>query len=85
MQLENYKAEAPLPDTVGAAVSGVRIALILMGATIALPAFVMGASLNGAMGLEGRSSRASSEALSSRVSPRRRRSSARTHASAATS
>ena len=40
MQLENYKAEAPLPDTVGAAVSGVRIALILMGATIALPAFV---------------------------------------------
>src|ERR1700761_1369596 len=50
MQLENYKAEAPLPDTVGAAVSGVRIALILMGATIALPAFVMGASLNAAMG-----------------------------------
>jgi len=53
MQLENYKAEAPLPDTVGAAVSGLRIALILMGATIALPAFVMGATLNDAMGTRG--------------------------------
>jgi cytosine permease len=53
VQLNNYQAEAPLPDTVGAAVSGVRIALILMGATIALPAFVMGASLNEAMGTRG--------------------------------
>jgi cytosine permease len=53
MQIDNYNADAPLPDTVGAAVSGLRIALILMGATIALPAFVMGATLNGAMGTRG--------------------------------
>lgn len=45
--------EAPLPDTARASVSGLRIALILMGATIALPAFVMGATLNGAMGTRG--------------------------------
>ncbi len=46
-------AEAPLSDTVGAQLSGLRVALILMGATIALPAFVMGATLNGAMGTRG--------------------------------
>jgi cytosine permease len=53
MRIENNEAQAPLPDTAGAAVSGVRIALILLGATIALPAFVMGASLNRAMGTRG--------------------------------
>src|ERR1700744_942393 len=53
MQIDNYKAEAPLPDTVGAAVSGLRIALILLGATLALPAFMMGAPLTAAMGPRG--------------------------------
>ena len=53
MQVEYNEAPAPLPDTAGAALSGLRIALILLGATIALPAFVMGATLNDAMGTRG--------------------------------
>src|SRR5947208_14452579 len=43
-------SDAPLPDTHGVRLSAIRIALILMGALIALPAFVMGARLNEAMG-----------------------------------
>jgi cytosine permease len=42
--------DAPLPDTQGSRLNAVRIALILMGALIALPAFVMGAKLNESMG-----------------------------------
>jgi cytosine permease len=51
MQITNTTlADAPLPDTRGARLNAIRIALILMGALIALPAFVMGAKLNEAMG-----------------------------------
>jgi len=51
MQVTNTTlAEAPLPDTQGTSLNALRIALILMGALIALPAFVMGAKLNEAMG-----------------------------------
>jgi len=51
MQITNTTlADAPLPDTQGARLNAIRIALILMGALIALPAFVMGAKLNEAMG-----------------------------------
>src|SRR6201999_2785275 len=53
MRIENNDAPAPLPDTAGGAGDGLRIALILLGATIALPAFVMGATLNAAMGTRG--------------------------------
>jgi cytosine permease len=53
MGIQKNDAPAPLPDTAGAAVNGLRIALILLGATIALPAFVMGATLNAAMGTRG--------------------------------
>ena len=51
MQLTNTTlVDAPLPDTQGPRLNAIRIALILMGALIALPAFVMGAKLNEAMG-----------------------------------
>ncbi|HEY2402747.1 MAG TPA: cytosine permease, partial [Steroidobacteraceae bacterium] len=51
MQVTNTTlVDAPLPDTQGARLNAIRIALILMGALIALPAFVMGAKLNEAMG-----------------------------------
>jgi cytosine permease len=54
MQVTNTTlADAPLPDTQGASLNAIRIALILMGALIALPAFVMGAKLNEAMGTRG--------------------------------
>lgn len=43
-------ALSPLPDTQSASVSALRIALIFMGALIALPAFLTGAKLNEAMG-----------------------------------
>jgi cytosine permease len=54
MQVTNTTiADVPLPDTQGTRLSAIRIALILMGALIALPAFVMGAKLNEAMGTRG--------------------------------
>jgi cytosine permease len=56
MQVTNTTlADVPLPDTQGARLNAIRIALILMGALIALPAFVMGAKLNEAMGTRGAS------------------------------
>ena len=54
MQVTNTTiVDAPLPDTQGVRLNAIRIALILMGALIALPAFVMGAKLNEAMGTRG--------------------------------